>query len=381
MKALLALEDGKFFGGESFATPGEVSGEVVFNTSMTGYQEILTDPSYQGQIVTMTYPHIGNYGATLEDDESRRPFAQGLIVREASEFFSNWRAQKSLRDFLFGYGLIGIEGIDTRALTKHLRSFGAMRGIISTEDLNPKSLIAKAKSSPGLLGRDLVKEVTCDSIYELNPLTASENEKFLVVVMDFGAKKNILQSLLNRHCKVIVVPAETSLEQILSFQPQGIVLSNGPGDPAAVSYAIDTVRKLIEGLKKGEIKLPVFGICLGHQLIGLASGGKTYKLKFGHRGANHPVKNLITGRVEITTQNHGFCVDVDTLNKEEIEVTHLNLNDRTNEGIRYKDIPVFCVQYHPEASPGPHDSAYLFDQFVGEMEKVKVETQTLNPKP
>ncbi len=371
MRALLALEDGKIFEGRSFAAEGEVAGEVVFNTSMTGYQEILTDPSYQGQIVTMTYPHIGNYGITREDDESRRPFAKALIVREASQIYSNWRAEKSLRDFLLGYGLIGIENLDTRALTKHLRSFGAMRGVISTVDLNPKSLINKAKKSPGLVGRDLAKEVTCDKSYLLTPPDSAAEEKSLVVAMDFGVKKNIVNSLLKYSCKVIVVPASTSAEEILSLHPQGILLSNGPGDPSAVGYAIETIRRLIAELKTGTIKLPIFGICLGHQLLALASGAKTYKLKFGHRGANHPVKNLFTGRVEITAQNHGFCLDEKTLNTEEIEVTHRNLNDQTNEGFRYKELPIFSVQYHPEASPGPHDSEYLFAQFIEEMQKHK----------
>ncbi len=356
MKAILALEDGTIFEGSSFGATGEQTGEVVFNTSMTGYQEILTDPSYKGQIVTMTYPLIGNYGINFEDFESERPHLSGFIVREASRIVSNWRAEMSLDDFLEKYNVIGIEGIDTRALTLHIRSAGAMKGIISTADLDPKDLIKKAKRSQGLVGVDLIKEVTCQKIYEWN-----KQGKYKVLLLDCGAKHNIMRELEKRNCHVIVVPARTSARKILSLKPDGVMLSNGPGDPAAVTYVISTVRKLIG-------KVPIFGICLGHQMLGLALGGKTYKLKFGHRGANQPVMNLRTKKVEITCQNHGFCVDLNTLDQKEVELTHINLNDRTLEGLRHKKYPVFSVQYHPEASAGPHDSKYLFDEFIKEMQ-------------
>jgi len=355
MKAILALEDGTIFEGESFGATGKRCGEVVFNTSMTGYQEILTDPSYKGQIVTMTYPLIGNYGINPEDFESEKPHLSGFVVREKSRMMSNWRAKENLDNFLKKHGVIGIEGIDTRALTLHIRSAGAMKGIISTKDLNKKNLVKKAQRSPGLIGIDLVKEVTCRKIYKWN-----KNGKFKVVLLDCGAKYSIMRELAKRDCQVTVVPAQTSAEKILSLKPDGVVLSNGPGDPAALTYVIDTVRSLIG-------RVPIFGICLGHQMLGLALGGKTFKLKFGHRGANQPVMDLRTRKVEITSQNHGFCVDLDSLNKNEVELTHINLNDQTSEGLAHKRYPAFSVQYHPEAAAGPHDSRYLFTEFLEKM--------------
>jgi len=371
-RSLLALEDGSIFEGRSFGSPGENAGELVFNTSMTGYQEILTDPSYKGQIVIMTYPLIGNYGVNEEDIESQGPKVEGFIVKENSTLFSNWRSDKHLSDYLIQHHIMGVEGMDTRALTKHIRSVGAMKAILSTEDLDRDHLVEKAKASPGLIGRDLVREVTCDkpyqwtscndpqlSIHDLRPSTLHFRPK--VVVLDYGVKYNILRSLRDWNCEVVVLPASSSAESVLSYQPDGILLSNGPGDPEGVPYAIETVRQLIG-------KKPIFGICLGHQLLGLALGGKTFKLKFGHRGANQPVKDLKTGRVMITSQNHGFCVDPDSLNPDEIELTQINLNDHTSEGMRHKRLPIFSVQYHPEASPGPHDTQNLFDEFTKIME-------------
>ena len=356
-KAKIALEDGAVFQGYPFGASGERYGEVVFNTSMTGYQEILTDPSYKGQIVTMTYPLIGNYGVNPEDIESRKPFVEGFVVKECSRIASNWRSQKSLDEYLQENNIVGIEGIDTRALTRHIRLQGAMKAVLSTEDLDDKSLIHKAKSSPGLVGRDLVKEVTLDKVQNCN-----EEGKYKVVVIDCGVKSNILRELVDRKCSVIVVPAKTEVEQILNLKPDGVLLSNGPGDPAGVPYVVETVKRLIG-------KLPILGICLGHQLLGLAFGGKTYKLKFGHHGGNHPVKELKSGKISITVQNHGFCVDIESLDKNEVEITHINLNDNTLEGMRHKRLPIFSVQFHPEASPGPHDSQYLFKEFVGMMEE------------
>src|SRR3989339_43233 len=352
MKAILALEDGTIFEGKSFGAEGESLGEVVFNTSMTGYQEILTDPSYKNQIVAMTYPLIGNYGVNDEDFESQKPHLSGFVVLESSRIASNWRAQMTLDQFLKKYNVVGIEGIDTRALTLHIRNTGAMKGIISTSDFNVKNLIKKANDYEGLVGIDLVKEVTCKKTYEWNT-----EGKYKVVLIDCGAKHNIMRELAKRGCKVTVVPAKTTSDDILAMEPDGIMLSNGPGDPAAVTYVIETVRHLIG-------KTPIFGICLGHQMLGQALGGKTYKLKFGHRGANHPVKNLQTKKIEITCQNHGFCVDIDSLSKDEVELTHINLNDDTSEGLKHKKYPVFSVQHHPEASAGPHDSRYLFDDFI-----------------
>jgi len=354
MKAILALEDGRVFKGESFGACGERYGEVVFNTSMTGYQEILTDPSYKGQIVTMTYPLIGNYGINKEDMESRKPFLEGFAVKEYSKLSSNWRSEKSLGDYLKENNILGIEGIDTRALTLHIRQAGAMKAILSTEDLDEKSLIKKAKESKGIVGIDLVKEVTGKKKYIWSKI---KTKGYKVVVLDCGVKYNILRELLNKGCRVIVVPANTTAKEILNLKPHGVLLSNGPGDPQAVKYVIETTRGLIG-------KVPIFGICLGHQMLGLALGGETYKLKFGHHGANHPVKDLKTGKVSITVQNHGFCVDIDSLNKQDLKITHINLNDQTLEGMRHKKLPIFSVQFHPEASAGPHDASYLFGEFI-----------------
>jgi carbamoyl-phosphate synthase small subunit len=359
MKALLALEDGAVFYGNTFAGEGEVSGEVVFNTSMTGYQEILTDPSYKGQIVTMTYPLIGNYGINSDDIESAMIQVEAFIAKEYEPIPSNWRSQRTLADYLNQEGKIGIEGIDTRALTRHIRLAGAMKGVISTEDLGPASLAGKARASKGLVGRDLVKEVTCRRPYQW---PQGKGARYEVVALDCGMKFNIARSLARRGCNLTVVPAHTTADEIRVLKPDGILLSNGPGDPEPITYAVHTIQNLIS-------EYPIFGICLGHQLLGLAFGGRTFKLKFGHRGPNHPVKNLLTGRVEITTQNHGFCVDMESIKDPEIEITHINLNDQTLEGMRHKSLPIFSVQYHPEASPGPHDSSYLFDNFINMIEK------------
>jgi carbamoyl-phosphate synthase small subunit len=371
-KAILALEDGTVFEGRSFGFCGEKPGELVFNTSMTGYQEILTDPSYKGQIVIMTYPLIGNYGINDEDVESQTPKVEGFIIKENCSIFSNWRGDKPLSDYLVHHRIMGVEGMDTRALTKHIRIAGAMKAFLSTEDHSRERLIEKARTSTGLVGRDLVKEVTCQKPYEwvlTNPFQFSNPEfrpstplsRHKVVVLDFGVKANILRSLREWHCEVVVLPASSTAETILTYRPDGILLSNGPGDPEGVPYAIDTIRQLMG-------KTPIFGICLGHQLLGLAFGGRTFKLKFGHRGANQPVKDLRTGRVMITSQNHGFCVDPDSLNPDEVEITQMNLNDRTVEGMRHKKLLIFSVQYHPEASPGPHDTQNLFGEFVKMME-------------
>ncbi|MGA3287412.1 MAG: glutamine-hydrolyzing carbamoyl-phosphate synthase small subunit [Bacteroidota bacterium] len=371
MKAKLILENGTIFAGESFGASNETTGEVVFNTSLTGYQEILTDPSYNGQIVTMTYPLIGNYGVNGDDLESVKPQVAGFIVKEYSTFPSNFRSTESLGDWLAKHNITGIQGIDTRMLTKMIRSVGAMRGIISTKDLDDKSLLDKVKKSPHMAGLDLASRVTTDKSYTWNktdttpfalPAKNSNGKKWNVVVYDYGVKHNILRRLTSYGCNLTVLPAQTPADEVLKMNPDGIFLSNGPGDPAAVTYAIENIKKLIG-------KKPIFGICLGHQLLALALGGKTFKLKFGHRGGNHPVKNLKTGSVEITSQNHGFAVDPDSLDPKSIEITHTNLNDNTNEGFCHRSLPIFSVQYHPEASPGPHDSDYLFARFVEMMEK------------
>lgn len=365
-KALLVLEDGTVFEGTGFGADGEVFGEVVFNTSMTGYQEILTDPSYNGQIVTMTYPEIGNYGVNEEDVESRKPFLKGFVVKEYWRTPSNWRSQGDLESYLANYGIVGIERIDTRSLTKLIRSKGAQKAVISTIDLDPESLLKKVHSSEGIVGIDLVTEVSCEEPYSWDegthswrPLEEKDSqvkEQFKVVAYDFGLKQNILRKLKDHGCEVTVVPSRTPPNEVLALDPDGIFLSNGPGDPAAVAYAVESISTLIG-------KKPIFGICLGHQILSLALGAETYKLKFGHRGANQPVQNLSTGKVEITSQNHGFAVDAETLGKD-IEVTHINLNDQTIEGIKHKTHPAFSVQYHPEASPGPHDASYLFQDFI-----------------
>ena len=356
MDAILALEDGTIFRGKAFGVKGERFGEVVFNTSMTGYQEILTDPSYKGQLVTLTYPLIGNYGINYEDVESFKIHLDGLIIKELCRTPSNFRSRCSLDDYLIEYKIVGIEGIDTRALTKHIRLSGAKKGIVSTECLDEKEAVNKAKASPGLVGRDLVTYVTTKKTYEWVDEKIS-NYDFHIVAIDCGIKYNILRKLNENSCRVTVVPASTSSQDILNLKPDGIFLSNGPGDPEGVPYVVETVRELI-GQK------PLFGICLGHQILGLALGGKTYKLKFGHHGANHPVKNIQTGEIEITSQNHGFNVEESSLNTDDIEITHMNLNDHTVEGFKHKKYPLFSVQYHPEASPGPHDADYLFGCFI-----------------
>jgi carbamoyl-phosphate synthase small subunit len=369
-EAILALADGTVFRGRAFGAEGEAAGELVFNTSMTGYQEILTDPSYHGQLVAMTYPQIGNVGVNREDVESTRPFVRGFIVREYREAPSSWRAEQSLGAYLAHWHIPGIDGIDTRALVRHLRDHGSQEAVLSSVDLDAERLVKKAKDTPSLVGRDLVHEVTCSEPYawEQGPwkpggyLMADEistklgQPAFKVVAYDYGIKWNILRNLVGVGCAVRVVPASTPAKDVLALNPDGVFLSNGPGDPDAVAGARENVAQLLG-------KTPVFGICLGHQILGLALGGSTYKLKFGHHGGNQPVQDLTTGKVEITSQNHGFAVDLDSL-KDRAEITHLNLNDRTCEGLVVKDQPTFSVQYHPEASPGPHDARYLFRRFT-----------------
>jgi carbamoyl-phosphate synthase small subunit len=385
--AKLALEDGTVYSGNSFGAPGEVDGEVVFNTSMTGYQEILTDPSYRGQIITMTYPEIGNYGVNVEDVESQKPHLAGFIVRESSRTRSNFRSDGSLGDYLRRHGVVALEGIDTRSLVRKIRTQGAMKGVLSTQDLDDASLVAKAKASPGLVGRDLVREVIPSeptqwqaglsewarlpvppvgnalrgvperhggrSLHDAEDAIPEPN--FHVVALDYGMKWNIARHLIDEGCRVTVLPGTATTEEVLAQRPDGVFLSNGPGDPEPLDYAIDTIRGVLG-------KVPVFGICLGHQLLSLACGAKTYKLKFGHRGANQPVLNVDSGQVEITSQNHGFAVEEENL-PADLEITHRNLNDDTIAGVRHKSLPAFSVQYHPEASAGPHDSRYLFRQF------------------
>ena len=368
MQALLALEDGLVLRGRSFTGEGESAGEVVFNTAMTGYQEILTDPSYKGQIVTMTYPLIGNYGVNPEDVESRGVAVEGFIVKEYHPYPSNWRSQGNLADYLRAAGKLGVEGFDTRAITKRLREVGAMRGIISTLDQDPESLVRRAREIPSMDGLDLVPLVTCRRPYWWPQFPADTGDTGLetlwsqrtgkkVVLYDYGVKFNIIRSLIEKGLQVLVVPATTPANQVLALKPAGIILSNGPGDPAAVTYAIDNVRQCLGAA-------PMFGICLGHQLLGLALGGRTFKLKFGHRGANQPVKSKLSGRVEITSQNHGFAVDLESIPDPGVESTHVNLNDGTLEGLRHQGLRAFSVQYHPEASPGPHDAHYLFEEFL-----------------
>ena len=386
--AKLALEDGTVYTGTSIGADGEVDGEVCFNTSMTGYQEILTDPSYRGQIVTMTYPQIGNYGVNAEDVESGRPHLAGFVVREHSRTQSNFRSERSLSEYLEQWGVVAIESIDTRALVRRLRSGGAMKGVISTVDLDDASLVAKAKASPGLVGRDLVREVLPDQHSEwqeplsewthldghsrvasgsgprpstLDPHSAAQPH---VVALDYGMKWNIPRHLIDQGCRVTILPGTATAEEVLAHDPDGVFLSNGPGDPEPLEYAISTIRGLLG-------KKPIFGICLGHQLLGLACGARTFKLKFGHRGANHPVQNLDTGAVEITSQNHGFAVAEDSM-PNFLRVTHRSLNDGTVEGLAHRDVPAYSVQYHPEASAGPHDSHYLFRQFLESMDARQV---------
>ena len=360
-KAILYLEDGTAFTGHSLATTGETAGEFVFNTSITGYQEVLTDPSYAGQIVVMTYPLIGNYGVNNEDVESKKVQVSGFVVKEFCRKHSNFRSTKSLIDYLNENKIIAVEGMDTRALTRHLRLFGAMKGMISTEDFDKKSLKVKLKKVPDMVGCDLVKNVTTKERYIWE---AEKKYTFKVAAIDCGIKFNILRILSSLDCQVHVFPATASVQDIKAIHPDGLFISNGPGDPAAVPYVIKTVQQFFG-------TVPIFGICLGHQILGLALGGKTYKLKFGHHGVNHPVKDLIMNKIGITSQNHGFCVDMNSLNKEDVEITHINLNDNTLEGLRHKKYPLFAIQYHPEASPGPHDAQYLFRQFIDAMEKHK----------
>lgn len=371
--AILVLEDGSSFPGRVFAGHGETCGEVVFNTGMTGYQEVLTDPSYKGQILAMTYPLIGNYGINDEDLESYAIHMEGFIVREYCRHPSNYRSTKTLKQFLEDHGKIGIEGVDTRAVTRSIRTSGAMRGIISTAETNIDHLLDKVRSYPGLVGQDMVQHVSCSKPYlwvngGMQPLQGISGEKIRprVVVLDCGVKLNILRELDRKRCEVIVVPAQTNAGDIMSFNPDGILLSNGPGDPAPLTYAVNTVRDLLG-------KRPIFGICLGHQILGQALGGRTEKLKFGHHGVNQPVKNMRTGRIEITSQNHGFVVIADSL-PDDTRITHINLNDNSLEGLYYPSLNAFSVQYHPEASPGPHDAGYLFDDFMAIMEKAGTDT-------
>ncbi len=372
--AVLALEDGTVFEGKSFGASVERTGEVVFNTAITGYQEVFTDPSYSGQIVVLTYPQIGNYGANEGDNEAARPHIEGLVVREFSPLQSNWRADETAQEFLTKSGVPVISEIDTRKLVRHLRSRGVMRGMLwAGEGAAPSAaqLVRKAQDSPSMAGLDLATRVSTPNVYTwdqaVTPCSPSDLEvdpaevRFHVVAYDFGMKRNILRRLVHSGCRVTVVPAATSAKDVLAMKPDGVFLSNGPGDPEPLTHQAAEVRKLVG-------KTPIFGICLGHQVLGLALGGKTYKLKFGHRGSNHPVLNKITGRVEITSHNHGFAVDPDSLNLNELEITHMNLNDETLEGFRHRNYPVFCVQYHPEAAPGPHDSHYLFGDFIKLME-------------
>ena len=377
--AILGLEDGRVFNGRAAGAITRRGGEVVFNTSLTGYQEVCTDPSYAGQIVCLTYPHIGNVGANAEDQESPRPFIEALVVREFSQVCSSWRSAETAQLYLNRHKIPVIWDIDTRALVRHIRNVGALRGIVSTDGTPAEQLVFEAKKLPSMTGQELASRVTCGKPYgwdkgsievAISPWSEhmgesdapAEIRKHRVVAYDYGIKQNILRLLVDHHCEVYVVPAQTSAEDVLEMKPDGVFLSNGPGDPEPVTYAVENIQKLFG-------RVPVFGICLGHQLCGLALGGKTFKLKFGHHGSNHPVKNLLTDQVEITAQNHGFCVDPESLPSSTVEITHVNLNDNTNEGMRHKSLPFFSVQYHPEASPGPHDSHYLFTQFTDLMKE------------
>ncbi len=384
-RAILALEDGRVFKGRAAGARTRRGGEVVFNTSITGYQEVFTDPSYSGQIVCLTYPHIGNVGTNLDDEESAKPYIEGLITREFSALASNWRSSETAQAYLERYGVPVIWDVDTRALVRHLRDVGALRGVVATDGTAAEKLIAEARALPTMAGLELASRVTSKKQYEWSSgsidLDAAETKagtsavgkskaaaasgaerRFKVVAYDFGIKQNILRLLVDYGCDVTVVPAQTSSEDVLALKPNGVFLSNGPGDPEPIGYAVANIRKMLG-------RVPIFGICLGHQLCGLALGGRTFKLKFGHHGSNHPVQNLRTKKVEITSQNHGFCVDPDSLPASEVEITHVNLNDHTNEGMRHRSLPLFSVQYHPEASPGPHDARYLFDDFISLMKE------------
>jgi len=391
-RAILALEDGRVFKGRAAGARTRRGGEVVFNTSITGYQEVFTDPSYSGQIVCLTYPHIGNVGTNLDDEESARPYIEGLITREFSALASNWRSSETAQAYLERYGVPVIWDVDTRALVRHLRDVGALRGVVATDGTAEEKLIAEARALPTMAGLELASRVTSKKQYEWSRgsidlgaggavdsgAAQAANDgatevgkskrvagpgaepRYKVVAYDFGIKQNILRLLVDYGCDVTVVPAQTSAEDVLALKPHGVFLSNGPGDPEPIGYAVGNIRKMLG-------RVPIFGICLGHQLCGLALGGRTFKLKFGHHGSNHPVQNLRTRKVEITSQNHGFCVDPDSLPASEVEITHVNLNDHTNEGMRHRSLPLFSVQYHPEASPGPHDARYLFDDFISLM--------------
>jgi len=394
-RAILALEDGRVFKGRAAGARTRRGGEVVFNTSITGYQEVFTDPSYSGQIVCLTYPHIGNVGTNLDDEESAKPYIEGLVVREFSALASNWRSSESAQQYLERHGVPVIWDVDTRALVRHLRDVGALRGVVATDDTPSEKLIAEARALPTMAGLELASRVTSKKRYEWSrgsidlgapgalaepgsaatqaasagapnesrsKAAAASGARYKVVAYDFGIKQNILRLLVDYGCDVTVVPAQTSAEDVLALKPQGVFLSNGPGDPEPIGYAVANIRKMLG-------RVPIFGICLGHQLCGLALGGRTFKLKFGHHGSNHPVQNLRTKKVEITSQNHGFCVDPDSLPASDVEITHVNLNDHTNEGMRHRSLPLFSVQYHPEASPGPHDARYLFDDFVALMKE------------